>query len=102
MVGDVCAAWIVSGEGLVQQQPWAPQFSQLQQSVVATWRMVWQVLSSYSGPAVRMHLAFFYFFGLYYHWSKRVTGKYVACRLKSCVLLDPCRVVCWVHDGRVV
>ena len=25
---------------------------------------------------MRMHLALFYFYGLYYHWSKRATGKF--------------------------
>lgn len=25
---------------------------------------------------MRVHLALFYFYGLYYHWSKRATGKF--------------------------
>ena len=30
---------------------------------------------------MRVHLALFYFYGLYYHWSKRVTGKFAEAAL---------------------
>ena len=62
-------------EGLVQQPPWTAWLSQAQQSVAAWWRKMWQVLSQYSGAGMRLHLALFYFYGLYYHWSKRATGE---------------------------
>ena len=43
--------------------------------VLARWRSVAGGLCQYSGAAVRAHLALFYFYGCYYHWSKRATGE---------------------------
>ena len=62
---------------LVQQLPWTASLHRLTQRTVELWRTVWQVLSQCSGAAVRLHLALFYFYGLYYHWSKRATGDFV-------------------------
>lgn len=45
--------------------------------VLARWRSVAAALCQYSGAAVRAHLALFYFYGCYYHWSKRATGDAV-------------------------
>ena len=38
------------------------------------WRGVWEVLLQYSSEATRLHLALFYFYGIYYQWSKRLAG----------------------------
>jgi hypothetical protein len=32
------------------------------------------VLATYAPVAARLHLALFYFYGVYYHWAKRATG----------------------------
>ncbi|DBB14188.1 TPA: hypothetical protein ACH3X3_001137 [Trebouxia sp. C0006] len=63
-------------EGLVHQPSWTVSLDRLLQKIAGRWRSLWQVLSQYSGAAVRLHLALFYFYGLYYHWSKRATGKF--------------------------
>ncbi len=62
-------------EELVHQPSWTVSLDRLAQKIAGRWRSFWQVLSQYSGAAVRLHLALFYFYGLYYHWSKRATGK---------------------------
>ncbi|CAL8460771.1 g302 [Coccomyxa elongata] len=43
-------------------------------SIASKWRPAWAVLASYAPVAVRLHLALFYFYGVYYHWAKRATG----------------------------
>ena len=43
-------------------------------SIAYKWRPAWAVLASYAPVAVRLHLALFYFYGVYYHWAKRATG----------------------------
>ena len=43
-------------------------------SIAFKWRPAWAVLASYAPVAVRLHLALFYFYGVYYHWAKRATG----------------------------
>lgn len=58
------------------RHPWRVWVYRFQQSITSRWRGIWQVLSQYSGPAMRLHLALFYFYGLYYHWSKRATGDF--------------------------
>ncbi|KAL3156613.1 hypothetical protein ABBQ38_000900 [Trebouxia sp. C0009 RCD-2024] len=63
-----------TNQGQVQQQPWRVWVICVQQDILSRWRTVWHVLSQYSGAAMRLHLALFYFYGLYYHWSKRATG----------------------------
>lgn len=37
-------------------------------------RRAWTVAAAHAPEAVRLHLALFYFFGVYYHWAKRATG----------------------------
>jgi len=37
-------------------------------------RRAWGAAAAYAPEAVRLHLALFYFFGVYYHWAKRATG----------------------------
>ena len=59
-------------------------FQSFLQNAASRWRNVWQVLSQYSGAAVRLHLALFYFYGLYYHWSKRATGQDIPVALSAC------------------
>ncbi|KAL0024438.1 hypothetical protein WJX77_003645 [Trebouxia sp. C0004] len=59
---------------LMHQPSWTVSLDRLMQKVAGRWRSFWQVPSQYSGAAVRLHLALFYFYGLYYHWSKRATG----------------------------
>lgn len=63
-----------SDEEFVHQPSWTASLDRLTQKIAGSWRSLWQVLSQYSGAAVRLHLALFYFYGLYYHWSKRATG----------------------------
>ncbi|KAL0035070.1 hypothetical protein WJX79_009657 [Trebouxia sp. C0005] len=61
-------------EQYVHQPSWTVSLDRLMKKIAGRWRSLWQVLSQYSGAAVRLHLALFYFYGLYYHWSKRATG----------------------------
>ena len=37
----------------------------------------------YTGVAVRLHLALFYFYGIYYHWSKRAAGERLEHRIHA-------------------
>lgn len=66
---------LYTDQGQVQQQAWRVWVTRVQQNVLARWHTVWRVLSQYLGAAMRLHLALFYFYGLYYHWSKRATGE---------------------------
>ena len=66
----------LADEEFVHQPSWTASLDRLTQKIAGSWRSLWQVLSQYSGAAVRLHLALFYFYGLYYHWSKRATGKF--------------------------
>lgn len=65
-----------------------PALQSMLGKLAAKWGKVWHILSQYSGAAIRLHLALFYFYGLYYHWSKRATGKHVqhikCCSCRSC------------------
>ncbi|KAA6428149.1 MAG: peroxisome biogenesis factor 10-like, partial [Trebouxia sp. A1-2] len=73
-----------SDEQYVHQPSWTVSLDRLMKKIAGRWRSLWQVLSQYSGAAVRLHLALFYFYGLYYHWSKRATGK-LLCPSNSCI-----------------
>ncbi|KAK9820622.1 hypothetical protein WJX72_012437 [[Myrmecia] bisecta] len=44
------------------------------QGLAVRWQQVWLALLPYQGVAVRLHLALFYFYGVYYHWAKRSAG----------------------------
>ena len=56
------------------QQTWTAPLAQFMQAFAGKWRNIWQVMSQYSGAAMRLQLALFYFYGLYYHGSHRATG----------------------------
>ena len=63
-------------------------------SIAFKWRPAWAVLASYAPVAVRLHLALFYFYGVYYHWAKRATGAPAYCIQRSppCLVSDqPCQ-----------
>ena len=66
----VCADTLSSGH-----QTWLAAYKQLTETLLLRWRKLWQIVSPYSGIAMRLHLALFYSYGLYYHWSKRATGE---------------------------
>ena len=59
-------------------------------NAASKWRPAWAVLASYAPVSARLHLALFYFYGVYYHWAKRATGE--------CAMRVPLRY-CMV-DGR--
>ena len=52
-------------------------------NAASKWRPAWAVLASYAPVSARLHLALFYFYGVYYHWAKRATGKLPA-ELPAC------------------
>ena len=83
-----------AGAAAVQQPRHALQ--NLFNSVAGKWRAVWQAVSQYSSGAVRLHLALFYFYGLYYHWSKRATGEQIlsTCLFQLTALSITSRDVC--------
>lgn len=43
-------------------------------NAASKWRPAWAVLAGYVPVSARLHLALFYFYGVYYHWAKRATG----------------------------
>ena len=43
-------------------------------NAASKWRPAWAVLAGYAPVSARLHLALFYFYGVYYHWAKRATG----------------------------
>ena len=71
-------AWSAVGQ-------WAGTARQGAALAAQKWRPAWAVLASYAPVAARLHLALFYFYGVYYHWAKRATGAH-ACilRLRAC------------------
>lgn len=61
-------------------------------NAASKWRPAWAVLASYAPVSARLHLALFYFYGVYYHWAKRATGTCsmrlpYSCRVKGGNLL---------------
>jgi peroxin-10 len=54
--------------------PWHHEMTHKLRQSALKWKAVWQVLLQYSGFATRLHLALFYFYGVYYHWHKRAAG----------------------------
>jgi cbb3-type cytochrome oxidase subunit 3 len=42
-------------------------------------RGVWKMVAPYADPAARFHLALFYYYGIYYALSKRVSGRLSYC-----------------------
>ena len=44
-------------------------------NAASKWRPAWAILASYAPVSARLHLALFYFYGVYYHWAKRATGN---------------------------
>lgn len=44
-------------------------------NAASKWRPAWAVLAGYAPVSARLHLALFYFYGVYYHWAKRATGE---------------------------
>ncbi len=68
--GDAYAsahAWSALGQ-------WAGGAARGASHAAQKWRPAWAVLASYAPVAARLHLALFYFYGVYYHWAKRATG----------------------------
>ena len=53
---------------------WSDTAATVVRQAAEQWRGVWEVLLQYSSEATRLHLALFYFYGIYYQWSKRLTG----------------------------
>ncbi len=56
------------------------------------WQPAWAVLASYAPVAARLHLALFYFYGVYYHWAKRATGALSSVYLMACAMRQ--RAIC--------
>ncbi len=59
-------------------------------NAASKWRPAWAVLAGYAPVSARLHLALFYFYGVYYHWAKRATGE-------SLLMLCPA-----LHSGTVL
>lgn len=53
---------------------WGDTAATVVRQAAERWRGLWEVLLQYSSEATRLHLALFYFYGIYYQWSKRLTG----------------------------
>ena len=53
---------------------WAAAAKREAMNAASKWRPAWAVLASYAPVSARLHLALFYFYGVYYHWAKRATG----------------------------
>ena len=69
------------GGGLFQTQQawaraseWAAAAKREAMNAASKWRPAWAVLAGYAPVSARLHLALFYFYGVYYHWAKRATG----------------------------
>lgn len=61
-------------EGSTRRQNWRSLAGLVFSRGLARWQQLWRVMKSNSGVAVRLHLVLFYFYGVYYHWAKRLTG----------------------------
>ena len=53
---------------------WAAAAKREAMNAASKWRPAWAVLAGYVPVSARLHLALFYFYGVYYHWAKRATG----------------------------
>ncbi|CAK0746013.1 hypothetical protein CVIRNUC_001661 [Coccomyxa viridis] len=68
------------GAGFPTQQAWerasawAAAAKREAMNAASKWRPAWAVLAGYVPVSARLHLALFYFYGVYYHWAKRATG----------------------------
>ena len=68
------------GTGFPTQQAWerasawAAAAKREAMNAASKWRPAWAVLAGYVPVSARLHLALFYFYGVYYHWAKRATG----------------------------
>ncbi len=92
-------AFTLPGGGLFQTQQawarasdWAAAAKREAMNAASKWRPAWAVLAGYAPVSARLHLALFYFYGVYYHWAKRATGAahphtHLAVQLLYC--LDP-------------
>ena len=70
--GAPTGAWAAAMESRVHRA--SVLGSRVSTAAAAEARRAWAALSGYAPEAVRLHLALFYFFGVYYHWAKRATG----------------------------
>lgn len=70
--GAPTGAWAAAMESRVHRA--SVLGSRISTAAAAEARRAWAALSGYAPEAVRLHLALFYFFGVYYHWAKRTTG----------------------------
>lgn len=58
---------------------WAAAAKREAMNAASKWRPAWAVLAGYAPVSARLHLALFYFYGVYYHWAKRATGQTLCC-----------------------
>ena len=75
-------AWVRASE-------WAAAAKREAMNAASKWRPAWAVLAGYAPVSARLHLALFYFYGVYYHWAKRATGAAYPPFIWSCSSLLP-------------
>ena len=71
---EECGSGIASARAWRAVGQWAAAARREAAGAASKWRPIWAVLAGYAPVTVRLHLALFYFYGVYYHWAKRATG----------------------------